>query len=308
MSEDNSTTTLDQFFAVHSALHVVFAVLSIIPTAGLCGLHIVALVLVKDKINWKMRVVLVNILVPEFMTSVAGIFYLLGYPLRAYEVGADNTRSSNILCQIFLIFYNIGFFANVFGGPFFAVAVFIFTKYNVAKVKWWIIATFISVTWAIAVGLSLAVPFTGSETPSRNGFCTIQQSVSGVVVFSIGVTLVAFNIVIVFAFSITSYCYIRKNTISDGPNPLKKSFANILIFYAVRAVCILIQLLINTTIFRDQQFNDTSNVSRFVVYYIVVVFTAVTALLTPLGSMIHLKPVRDSLKLIAKKLCPSCKK
>ena len=45
----NIASSMDQFYAVHSALHVVFALLSIIPIQGLCGLHIVALLLVKDK-------------------------------------------------------------------------------------------------------------------------------------------------------------------------------------------------------------------------------------------------------------------
>ena len=107
---------------------------------------------------------------------------------------------------IFFDIHNAGFIGKVFAGLLFAVSVYLFTKYSIKKLKWPGIISNIIVSCVINLAVSLSVPFiVGSETGSRNGFCTIKQSLSGIIVFSSGDLFVALNIVIVTLFSIGSF-------------------------------------------------------------------------------------------------------
>ena len=135
---------------------------------------------------------------------------------------------------------------NVFAGPLFAVLVYLFTKYSIKKLKWPGIISNIIVSSIINLAVSLSVPFIGSETGSRNGFCTIKQSLSGIIVFSSGVLFVTLNIVIVTLFSIGSFCFVKSNEVSmenaECPSSIKKAIMKVLAFHVVREISLLIQL------------------------------------------------------------------
>ena len=312
MSMNDTSFDSDQFLAVHSAIHVLLFIIFVSPVLVLCVLCIFGLLPAKD-INWKMKVILINILVPEIIVSLSGMFYLLGYPIRVHVIDKDDEGSTSVSCPLFLTLYNIAFLGNAFEGPFFVVAVFLFTKYGIKKLKWIGIVTYIAVSWVIntmcGVTISLLL---GRKVTYRNGFCVIQQDLSGIIVFFTGVTIVVLNLIMVMVFSVCNFLFIKSNQIttenSEAPsNPLKKAILKVLAFYAVREFCILIQLGINTTIFRDQRFDNMSSISRFIIYYAVVVFNSLAAILTPISSAVFLKPVRDSLKQMSKKLRSFCR-
>ena len=143
-------------------------------------------------------------------------------------------------------FHNARFIGNVFAGPLFAVSV---TKYSIKKLKWPGIISYIIVSCVINLAVSLFVPFiVGSETGSRNGFCTIKQSLSGIIFFSSGVLFVALNIVIVTLFSIGSFCFVKSNEVlmedAECPSSIKKAIKKVLAFYVIIGICLLIQLVL----------------------------------------------------------------
>ena len=145
------------------------------------------------------------------------------------------------------MFHNADIIGNVFAGPLFAVLVYLFTKYSIKKLKWPGIISNIIVSCVINLAVSLSVPFIGSETGSRNGFCTIKQSLSGIIVFSSGVLFIALTIVIITLFSIGSFCFVKSNEVlmedTVCPSSIKKAIKKVLAFYVIRGICLLIQLV-----------------------------------------------------------------
>ena len=163
----------------------------------------------------------------------------------------------------------------------------------------------------INLAVSLSVPFIGSETGSRNGFCTIKQSLSGIIVFSSGVLFVLsilslshFLVLVVFALLIKSNEVSMEN--AECPSSIKKAIMKVLAFHVVREICLLIQLVVNTNIFRDKVFEDTSSITRFIVYYAVGEFYRLTVVLTPVSLSVYLKLTWDCLRKMIKKLCSLC--
>ena len=69
-----------------------------------------------------------------------------------------------------------------------------------------------------------------------------------------------------------------------------------LVFHVIREIFLLIQLVMNTTTFRDKEFEDTSSITRFIVYYAVGVFYRLTIVLTPVSLSVYLKLIWDCLR------------
>ena len=93
---------------------------------------------------------------------------------------------------------------------------------------------------------------------------------------------------------------------AECPSSIKKAIMKVLAFHIVREICLLIQLVVNTTIFRDKEFEDTSNIIMFIVYYAVGVFYRLTVVLTPVSLSVYLKQIWDCLRKMIKKLCSLC--
>ena len=187
---NNSTELPESFGAIHSALHVlVFAVFGI-PQFIVTGVSIVALLTAKD-VNWKMKVILINILVPDIFYFVSTTFYNLGYPVRVFLIGGNDVDVS-YSCIISYLFYGIAFLAKVFGGVLFSVSVYIFTKYGVKKLKWIGIVSYIAITWVVIIMyriILLVSNFKNIEITSRGGFCTFPLNPAFIASFTIDVLL-----------------------------------------------------------------------------------------------------------------------
>ena len=63
-------------------------------------IYIVGLLLTK-KINWKIKVILVNVIAVDIVYSVGQVLWYLGYPLRAY--GGDESGYSCVIAVSFLL-------------------------------------------------------------------------------------------------------------------------------------------------------------------------------------------------------------
>lgn len=298
------------FYAVNSVLHIMLAVAFPLPTFILCGVCVMALIYAKG-IDWKMKAILINILTPEIANSMAVFFLDFGYPIRAFT-GSGNDLSCNILFSLI----TVGYFGTIAFTPFFSVTVYTFVKYDAKKLKWYGIVTFLIISWMIilAVGISSFVDTSGEF--SVNGFCVIVYDFSGgssfvvIILTILPAIIIVVGLSIVIIFSILTYCHVKKNTISpdlETPSPVKRAIAKVLFFHATKIFFIMAVFTVTfiTLFFQPSIEEDAGIIVVLIIEYgIRKFFYEFTTFLTPVISIIFLKPIRDALK----QICFPCKK
>ena len=203
MSVNVSGLNSTVFYGVNSALHLLYFVALPLPTIVLCAVGVVALLLAKD-IEWKMRVALINVLIPDAISSLAGFFVNIGYPVRVFS-------SWDASCFAALSSYIVGVAGNFIFTPFFSVVVFVLVKYDAKRFKWWVIATYLILAWATLVVLGALIFVDPEENVSlsiNHGICAVDYSGTTflLVLTAIMVVITVVGLCVVFAFSIRTYC------------------------------------------------------------------------------------------------------
>ena len=298
----------DTFYAVNSAVNILlFAVLPL-PTLILCGVCILGLILAKDvNINWKMRVILLNILSPEVINVANVTFLYIGYPIRAFK-----NSEQDLSCNIALTFAAISFTANVIVIPLFSIAIYIFLKYGVEKLKWSIIITMTIVSWLASVIFGVVTFYQDTASYSSNGFCIVLLSSSIVFIAAniLTAVIIAVGFCTVLVFSILSCCHVTKSisasTGSESPSPIKKVIAKVVLFQAIKVFAIIVQYFSGSIVLFTQQMIEEHAgviVVLFLIYFIVYFSYDVIVFITLVVMIIFLKPVHDSLKQLCKKPC-----
>ena len=306
MSFNVTGLNIELFYAGNSAAHLTFSLAIILPSFILCGLCVVALLLAKD-IDQKMKLILINMLIPEIFGYFAGFTVDFGYPLRAFHVS-----KSDISCS-FAFSFSIIFFlgTNVFT-PFFAIVVYIFLKCDIKKSKWYGIIPFIVISWIVILTVGLLSSL-HSNTSSVNGFCLSELSLSGSSLF-LSIITIFLGILFVSAlctalvFSALSCYYVKNNTISneDGTSIIKRAVAKILLFHVLKVCFTLLLYITSATIFFFRQLTEERAgivVALFIEYAVRRFSYEITLLLTPIVFIVLLKPVRDALKELCKIRC-----
>ena len=307
---NNSIELSESFGAINSALHVLIFAVILVPQLTITSMSILALLTAKN-VNWKMKVILINILVPDIIYFLSGFLFHLGYPVRFYLIKGNDTDALDVSCLITLALYSIAFLGNAFGGALFSVSVYIFTKYGVKKLKWIGIVSYIATTWVINIIYRIVlyiINLNNIEITSRGGFCTWQLSQVIIAVYIIDVLLVVLNITFVVIFSTCNFIFVRNNQVatenSSGPNPLKKAMTKVMVVYGVREICTVIQIVINSFVFGE---NFNGIVTPIIIRYVLQILQGLTLLLVPISVAIFMKPVNDRLKQIFKFLRSTCK-
>uniref|UniRef100_A0A1X7SN30 G-protein coupled receptors family 1 profile domain-containing protein n=1 Tax=Amphimedon queenslandica TaxID=400682 RepID=A0A1X7SN30_AMPQE len=206
---NNSTELPESFGAIHSALHVsIFAVIGI-PLFTISFTFIVALLTAKD-VNWKMRVVLINILIPNIIYSLTALLYNLGYPVRVYLIEGNNDDAAiTASCFLPIPFYGIANLGNAFGGLLFFVLVYIFAKYGLKKLKWIGIVSYIATIWVLIllfrlISILLNLNYLKAIT-SIGGFCIFPVDQTFIASFIVDALLIILNITFVVIFSTCNF-------------------------------------------------------------------------------------------------------
>ena len=305
---NNSTELPESFRAIHSVIHVLIFVVLPVPLVIVTGMSIVALLTAKD-VNWKMKVVLINILVPDIIVFISLIFYDFGYPVRVYLIEGNDTDAIDVSCLISIILYGIAFLGSAFGGALFSVSVYIFTKHGVKKLKWIGILSYIATTWVLILMYRIIPIVFNLNTLgviSIGGFCIFPITPAFIVNITIDVLLVLLNITFVVIFSTCNFIFVKKNQIatenSNGPDPLKKAMTKVMIVDGVNEFCALFLLATNFTSFMD--FGNVSPIIQYVIYYILLIIPTFIILLAPIAIAIFINPVNDRLKQIFKLQSP----
>ena len=305
MAFNLSNVDLKLLFDANTAATISMFTLLVLPPFLLCLLCMLALVFAKE-INLKIRLLLINIFTAEVLNWFSFFILYLGWSARF--INEEDTS-----CQLFISFYAIAGLLKFSATSLYAVSVYVFIKYGDKKLKWYVIIPYIVVVW-IAVTLTVGVPPYLEEYGAQNtiGFCTANVFSAPYIGMAVSLTVGAmFFLSIELIFCILTVVYMKRNVL-EGNTSVKKAVAKILGYMAVVSVLSFINSIppyfIGMIIHANLVLPGRDFVAFLAGVYMTHAFTNITAFPTPIVTIILLKPVRDAIKAISKKVCPCCHK
>ena len=115
--------------------------------------------------------------------------------------------------------------------------------------KWSGIITYIAVTWTVNLVMGVWLSATDLNAELVYGFCDSELPLSQSIVLGIYLSfLFVAGPGILVVFSVLTYCYVKKNTISqdsEAPNPVKKALTKVLIFEVFKAGILIMQYVVS---------------------------------------------------------------
>ena len=293
----NSTGTDSGLFStVHSSVHLVLFLFITLPSIILVAVCIVALLMAKT-IKLKMKVTIINIFAAETIASLGLAVLYIGYPIRV--TGND---ASAISCRIGAALIAIGFNADLLAIALYAVAVYIFMKYNIRKLKWYVIVTVITTSWVICFIMGVVVGST-MDAAVDNGFCvpsdqTVATESSAFLAIN---ALLMLGCVTVLITLVILILYHARQNIADGNTRTKRAITKILWYHSAKTFVFLLQYAL-TGILPFSQSHLDSFTAVLAIKYIIDLLYNLTSLLTPIVSLVFLQPLRNALQ----EECPCC--
>ena len=291
----------DVFAAFNSAINIgVFLTLTA-PKLVLNVLCIVALLFAKT-LNRKIKVTLINIFVAETVFSIGLSVKYIGYPIRV-----SNVDASGISCEIRLGFLFTGYVANATAITLYAITVYLFINYGRKKMKMCVIALSIAISWAVfsVIGIIVASPAVTLSFNS-NGFCVMEGG--GEPIFSSVPPAIAALVLLVSVCLVTTFgvltCSVRRQ-VAECSTDTKKAITKILFYHAIKMLVLFVEFGggILLTVLQPPPTSHSGVVAFLATNYIIVdVLNDVAFLMTPIVSLIILKPLREALVM----LCPCC--
>ena len=287
------------------------------PALVLSVLTTLALLLAGD-MNKKIRALLINIFIAEIVLCLRLSVTFLAYPIRQmFEIG-DTALDG--LCRLQICIGIIAVLSKVGTITLYAVMVYIFIKYNIKKVKWYILAIPMTVIWVISVGFCVPVAIKPRASTKNivifDGFCqenfeSEEDFAARRLQFSIQLTIgwileVAICGGITVTFSSLIIYIMKKTSLAEGP---KRAIAKNLLFLTVDAfLSICTGVVLPTIILLAAPDPSDTNVQRGFIQAaatdnIVVIILSLVSLYTPLVTIVLLKPVREAMKTLVVKCC-----
>ena len=293
------------FVAVNSTLHIGIFFLLCLPNIILCVLCVAALVLAKG-INWKIKTAIINIFAAEFALSISSIFIYLGYPIRA------SYNDGDISCYIDGFFLLTGTLSNVTAITFYSISTYVFIRYGAKKLSWYVIVTFIAVSWIASVVIMLVLIILASVVYNSNG---LQRNTDGFCAFSFTGTNQALNtiselfaaaviielitcLILIATFSFLTFRYVKKNTIQEN-SAIKKAIVKNLLYLSLKVFIVMTchGVLFGFNALRPI-FEENTAVYLYIALQYVIYFCLfeILSLATPVVSLITLRPLRVAIK------------
>ena len=182
MSRPYNITDPDLFAAINSTLHLGQFLLLTLPAIILNVVCIVALLLAKT-IKRKVKAAIINIFAAEMMNLLGTAISYVGYPLRV-----TNNDPLAASCPTGMAATAIGVNSDLLGIAIYAIAVYTFIKYDIRKLKWSVLITFIAISWGVCFIISVALFFLIGRTLQKvdNGFCVFDnQEIETAIIISL---------------------------------------------------------------------------------------------------------------------------
>ena len=173
------------------------------------------------KIDWKLKVIIANVIAIDIVYSMGHILWHLGYPLRAY--GGDDSGHS---CEIAVSFLLGTVVAKPASFALYTVVAYVFIKYGKDKIKWQYLVVFLIAIWLVNFGVFMASILGAFHFMSaNNGFCMEQLTADSPLLDILTATIIAITAAscmgVTLVFSILTGCYVKTHTIQDDTS-LKK--------------------------------------------------------------------------------------
>ena len=294
---------------VYTGWQIVFALITL-PAAILSLLSIVALFMA-EKIDWNLKIILINIFTAEFIASIGSTLVFIGYPLRMlFEV--SDIRQHPFPCSFLVGIMIAGETANVSSYAFYSIMVFVFLKKNINKVKVYVMTIpclFIwlpSLFWGSTIfSYIFTRSFPINAVLVNKGFCTFvltTQSNSRTIAFLSQLIFLWLHQVVlcggtIVTFFILTAHYIKKNVSND--NEVKLAIAKNLLFLSVGALMsIFLAVVIPTVVVATL----TPDVSRFIAtQYVLDLLRSFLSLYISVITIAYLKPIKKALSHLLKK-------
>jgi hypothetical protein len=281
---------LDVYFAANTSGQTFVFLITILSTLILNPLCIVALFSAKE-INWKMRALIINIFTAEICNSFGYSLLLLGFPTRF-----NDQINDDVSCKLAVSSIITAVTAKFSANAFYAVMVYIFIKHGIKKIKWSVVLLAVAVTWI--AGLAVGIPANFFNFTYNNaGFCE-SDSKSSVYIYVIILSVVGMTVAVctTVTFGILTFCYIRRNTLSSN-SEVKKSIARHLFYLTTAAIVAFVSNLLPASFpaIRAALAGQVI-VNILVVHYVFRLLFNSLNIITPVATIILLKPMRPALK------------
>ena len=294
-----SGVDLKLYFDANTAATISIFTFLVLPPFLLCLLCVLALALAKD-INAKIRLLLINIFTAETLNWLSFFIMYLGWAARFID-------GQVIICKLFISLYVITGLLKFASTSIYAVSVYIFIKHGDKKLKWYVIIPYIAVTWTV-VTLTVGVPPYLENYGAQNvkGFCIPNGIFSGPYIAT-GVLLTVgalFFLSIELISCILTFIYMKRNALR-GDTSVQKAIAKVVGYMAVVSVLSFVSSVFPyfTSIIFERTLPDRSLATFLAGIYMIRVFANITTFPTPIVTIILLKPVRDAIKTMSKKVC-----
>ena len=291
---------IDLYFTVGTAINCLLLFGIVLPTLTLVVIYVIAILLAKELCG-QMKALLINIFAGEVCTWLSGMMYNIMFIIVAQAGSRVIVFGITNVSLYFVATLQISS-----GTSLYAIMVYMYLKYGLAKVKWWVIIAYIAVSWvvALAVGTLPFIPTYGVFINEAGFFDILEDSVLHQPVSAVVVVLGFINLVLIVTFTVLTYCYIKKHTVEDSVE-VKKAVAKTLQYLMVSAI---ISFMLTAPNILPFAIGTTSTGSVNAIYLIafqlffpLVLFNVLSAI-TPIVTIILLKPAREAMRNVCQKL------
>ena len=302
---NNSSLISNLSIEVYTGWQIVFALITV-PAAILSLLSISALFIAK-KIDWNLRIILINVFVAEVVSSIGSTLFFIGYPLRRlFEV--SDISQHQFPCSLSAGILVTGEAAKLGSYTFYSIMVYVFMKKNINRLKVYIMIVPCLIIWLPSLTLgSLFFSFILTRTFPMNavlankGLCTVNLSTH----FDSSVIIIVFIWLlegpvcggIILTFFVLIACYVKKNVSND--NEIKVGIAKNLLFLGVGALLSLFTAVVIPAVVAVSMSPDVS--SFIATHHVLDIVGSLLNLYTPVVTIAFLKPIQEALSQLIKK-------
>ena len=288
---------IDLYFTVGSAVYGLLLFRIVIPALVLISIVVCAILLAKELCG-QMKTLLINIFAGE-----ACIWLVVALFCIEFITDTQLDLTMDIFCGTIISLYFVGTLQIFSGTSLYAIMVYIFIKYGSGKLKWKVIVAYIAVSWVVALAVSTLpyIPTYGWFV--NNGYCDVPvESVLHASISAVIVVLGFVNLVLIITFTTLTYCYIKKHTVEDSVE-VKKAVAKTLQYLMVSAIISFVYTFPSALPNTRSTFSGINVIIQLVLlYHMPVALTSVLSAITPIGTIILLKPARVAMRNMCRKL------
>ena len=288
---------IDLYFTVGSAVYGLLLFGIVIPALVLISIVVCAILLAKELCG-QMKALLINIFAGEVC-----IWLLLALFCIEFITDTQLDLTMDIFCGTIISLYFVGTLQISSGTSLYAIMVYMYIKYGLAKVKWKAIISYFIVSWVVALAVSTLpyIPTYGWFV--NNGYCDVPvESVLHVSISAVIVVLGFVNLVLIITFTALTYCYIKKNTVEDSVE-VKKAVAKTLQYLMVSAIISFVYTFPSALPNTRSTFSGINVIIQLVLlYHMPVAVNCVISAITPIVTIILLKPAREAMQNVCQKL------